>query len=339
VHSISVSGSCCALLDDRTVKCWGKNQYGSLGDGSNVDTAAPTVTVNFGTTLKILKITSDGGDSYCVLFENGDIKCWGQGSYGLGMGDRVARSSPTAFFKVDWDPIVELVLSPGARYACAMTKVGKLKCWGYNGKGELAVGSTTGYLAAPSVASPFSSFGALPACFRTNYDPPPVCEACLSGSFADVVGLSECKQCTAGTFGSAVAAASENTCENCPLNTYSEVSGSADCTACPGTEITEETGANSVEQCITKCEIGSGFDESSGACVPCAPGTYSDTFDAYACRLCPSNTFSTAVAATTASTCTNCTNSISPAGSSHGTDCICTGGYARYPFSGILIPV
>jgi hypothetical protein len=140
-------------------------------------------------------------------------------------------------------------------------------------------------------SAPISDLGAIASCFRTNVDTVE-CEACLPGSFADVAGLSACKQCTAGS--------------SAPL---------------PAAEVCEQA----------KCEIGSGMDESSGTCVPCAAGTYSDTADASACQLCPPNTFSTAVAATTASTCTNCTNSISPAGSSRGADCICTGGYARYP--------
>ena len=31
----------CALLDDGKVMCWGKNNYGQLGDGSATDRSSP----------------------------------------------------------------------------------------------------------------------------------------------------------------------------------------------------------------------------------------------------------------------------------------------------------
>jgi hypothetical protein len=279
--------------------------------------------------VKQVTVVGMGG---CALFGDGTIKCWGYSNHHRGYGDNSKRGNTMAsmgdnlpFISFE-NPAVSV--HGTMKSQCVMLSDGRVKCWGKNIDGQLAHGTVT-QTAGDLTYVPFSDLGGTPACFRTNVAPSvPLCEACLSGSFADVVGLSACKQCTAGTHATLSTA---EVCDPCALNTYSDVSGSTDCTACPGTDITEETGASSAEQCISKCEIGSGFDESSGACVQCAPGTYSDTFDASACQLCPPNTFSTAVAATTASTCTNCTNSISPAGSSRGADCICTGGYARYP--------
>jgi hypothetical protein len=212
---------------------------------------------------------------------------------------------------------------------CALMKNGNMVCWGRNTNGILAQGSTTAWSTAAALA-PISDLGDTPACFRTNFDSDTaICEACLPGSFADVAGLSECKQCTAGTFGSEVAAESAGTCEACPVDSYSDASGSVDCTPCPDGGTTQTTGSSDAEQCVTNCELGSGFDGTT--CTPCAAGTYSETVDASACQLCPPNTFSAAVAATAASTCTACTGSTSPAGSSSGADCTCTGGYGRYP--------
>jgi alpha-tubulin suppressor-like RCC1 family protein len=69
--------------------CWGRNDHGQLGDGTNDNSDLP---------VKLPRIWSDfalGASHTCALDEEGIAYCWGNGSSGqLGTGDTGNRSSP-----------------------------------------------------------------------------------------------------------------------------------------------------------------------------------------------------------------------------------------------------
>jgi alpha-tubulin suppressor-like RCC1 family protein len=99
--------SFCALLRDGTVRCWGFNGFGQLGDGSvNLADSGPSerysatpVTVsNLSGAVSVAIGGSEplaGGGSACALLSSGDVKCWGYNSCGqLGDGTTTSSSSP-----------------------------------------------------------------------------------------------------------------------------------------------------------------------------------------------------------------------------------------------------
>ena len=65
------------------MSCWGRGNFGQLGNGQTFDYANPTYSsiVN----VKPIMITS-GEDSTCVLLDNGTAMCWGTTLYGQ-LGD------------------------------------------------------------------------------------------------------------------------------------------------------------------------------------------------------------------------------------------------------------
>jgi len=72
----------CALLDNASVKCWGRNYYGQLGIdnttnmGDNTGEMAVLPTVNLGTGRTATAIAA--GDYHtCALLDNASVKCWG----------------------------------------------------------------------------------------------------------------------------------------------------------------------------------------------------------------------------------------------------------------------
>ncbi len=65
----------CALLEDKTVSCWGNSLAGILGQTQPyVGFRGPSLAVG----LNGIKSLFAGGDSVCTILETNDIHCWGQ---------------------------------------------------------------------------------------------------------------------------------------------------------------------------------------------------------------------------------------------------------------------
>ncbi|MCV6636306.1 choice-of-anchor D domain-containing protein [Candidatus Albibeggiatoa sp. nov. NOAA] len=88
--SLFYDGSC-ALLDSGTVKCWGYNYDGQLGDTTSTDRLTPVQVDSL--TSGISEIVS-GSQHSCALLDSGTVKCWGQNTYGA-IGDNSTSNSNT----------------------------------------------------------------------------------------------------------------------------------------------------------------------------------------------------------------------------------------------------
>lgn len=87
-------GHTCALLDNGSIKCWGRNIYGTLGLGDQVHRGdlpgtmgnnLPAVDLGTGRTAVDLAV---GRLHACALLDSGALKCWGYNAQGqLGLGD------------------------------------------------------------------------------------------------------------------------------------------------------------------------------------------------------------------------------------------------------------
>ena len=94
----------CALLDNGTVKCWGNNQVGELGQGTSDDMVgdqpgdmgANLPAVNLGAGRHAVAVAA-GTDHTCALRDNATVTCWGDAFFGqTGRGSDVdSGSSPT----------------------------------------------------------------------------------------------------------------------------------------------------------------------------------------------------------------------------------------------------
>jgi len=132
----------CALLDDGSVSCWGKNNDGQLGDGTTIDRLTPTQTSNLGTGRTAVAISS-GYAHTCAILDDGSVSCWGSNSYGeLGDGTTTDQNSPTQTSSLGTGRTA-VAISSGAFHTCAIIDDGSVSCWGRNNDGQLGDGTTT----------------------------------------------------------------------------------------------------------------------------------------------------------------------------------------------------
>ncbi len=127
----------CALMAYGGVKCWGRNDSaGQLGDGTNTNRVAAVDAV--GLSSGVVAITT-GHEHTCALLATGAVKCWGYNGYGqLGDGTTSNRNIPT---QVSGLTSGAVAISGGSNHTCALLATGAVKCWGYNGYGQ--IGDTT----------------------------------------------------------------------------------------------------------------------------------------------------------------------------------------------------
>jgi alpha-tubulin suppressor-like RCC1 family protein len=152
----------CAIVAGGGVKCWGSNWYGEVGDGTGTVRFTPVDV--FGLSQGVIAITA-GGYHSCALLQTGGVKCWGYNENGqLGDGTiSYLRSTPVDVVGLDSGAAA---VAAGVNHSCALTDQGGVKCWGYNGVGELGDGTTESHTTPVDVVGLGSDVMAIAADFE-----------------------------------------------------------------------------------------------------------------------------------------------------------------------------
>jgi alpha-tubulin suppressor-like RCC1 family protein len=136
------SGHVCAIRkSDDKLFCWGRNNFGQLGNNSTNDSLVPTAVDD--SVLGAVAYVSVGGNFTCAIRKiDNKLFCWGTNSYGrLGINNSNTDTSssfpvPTA---VDSSLLSRVsYVELGGSHACAIRRDDdKLFCWGRNNWGQI----------------------------------------------------------------------------------------------------------------------------------------------------------------------------------------------------------
>ncbi|MBI2394114.1 MAG: RCC1 repeat-containing protein [Deltaproteobacteria bacterium] len=194
-HDTLAAGShhTCAVAADGTVACWGDNNCGQLGDGTNVDRLTPVTVTGLS---NVIAVTA-GDEHTCALQAGGRVYCWGRtqegeaptpantittstsssgtvtaarcfdrSSYRMDLATynptaTVVSASPTsASFSGSTTSSSIVAIAAGSRHTCGVRGRGDVVCWGENDNGQLGDGTTTNrekYVIASALTSEASA--------------------------------------------------------------------------------------------------------------------------------------------------------------------------------------
>jgi alpha-tubulin suppressor-like RCC1 family protein len=143
-------GNFATLMNDGTIRVWGYNGYGQLGNGGTTDGLTPTNTFTQYAGRTVVKIACSQWDyqTTALLLSDGSIFCAGYNGYskqGRQNGASNAASVNWAKFLLSRGDVVDLRWQGYNQYAHIeiLTSDGKIYSVGYNGNGDLCRGDTT----------------------------------------------------------------------------------------------------------------------------------------------------------------------------------------------------
>ncbi len=140
----------CAIADG-IIYCWGRNNYGQLGNGPNNGTGGASsgttnqrspvaVSTSSGLSGKVVTNVLTGGYTHTCAVADGQAYCWGRNNLGqLGDGTTTDRPTPTAVNitgVLSGKGVTQLI--GGDLYTCSVAN-GRAYCWGDNSFGQLGI--------------------------------------------------------------------------------------------------------------------------------------------------------------------------------------------------------
>ena len=141
VTTVSAGGEhSLARLSDATVKAWGHNQSGQLGNGNFNDSPVPVAVIGLGG--KTVTEVAAGKEHSLALLSNGTVMAWGGNAHGqLGNGSTTNSPVPVAVIGLGGKTVTEV--AAGKEHSLALLSNGTVMAWGGNAHGQLGNGSTT----------------------------------------------------------------------------------------------------------------------------------------------------------------------------------------------------
>ncbi|MBL8775026.1 MAG: carboxypeptidase regulatory-like domain-containing protein [Acidimicrobiales bacterium] len=136
----------CAVVDDGSVRCWGQDEDGKLGNSTAPEQGDPATAPPVDLGGVAAGSVDAGYDHSCAVLVDGDLRCWGRsrsGDLGLGTTDTIGDDEAVASVPpVDLGPgRTATAVAVGLAHTCALLDDGSVRCWGAGAHGENGLGT------------------------------------------------------------------------------------------------------------------------------------------------------------------------------------------------------
>lgn len=151
VKYIAANGDHTCAVTAMQVKCWGGNDLGGNGDGTENDSFTPVVVSGLPANVSGIAV---GELHACARLPTNTVMCWGDNRVGQ-LGNNQAMDTQTnSAVPVAVSGITDVdQISARGGISCAHSTDGYFACWGYGGSGALGVGGFDNQIVPHKVTS------------------------------------------------------------------------------------------------------------------------------------------------------------------------------------------
>ncbi len=155
----------CGITGEGDTYCWGKDDYGQLGDGIGAsDDCGGALCSESPSAIDTLPIITDktyvqiaaGPNHSCGVTSNGEAYCWGADTHG-NLGDGGSSIDTQSAVAVDINPIsgekAFVQIATSGYHTCGLTAEGIAYCWGRDDHGQLGDGGVSTDSQSPAPVS------------------------------------------------------------------------------------------------------------------------------------------------------------------------------------------
>jgi alpha-tubulin suppressor-like RCC1 family protein len=118
----------CALLSDRSVRCWGDNTWQQLGSTTVMRSTVPLLVDGAAEPMTYATQICSGARHSCVMMTDGSVRCWGAGG-ALGNGSATASATPVKVAGLTEGSQSVTRIACGGTTSCALMSDGSARCW------------------------------------------------------------------------------------------------------------------------------------------------------------------------------------------------------------------
>lgn len=157
----------CGRRENGTLRCWGRNNRGQLGNNTNIPERVPSP-VNVNNLNNVNEVLA--GNNFTCARRGGNVLCWGAP---VGGGDGADLVQPPTEAIAELSNIGQLSTGATGSHVCARRNDNAVLCWGSDADGQLGNGPDNGTNATPTVVPSLGSMrevaaGAMHTCAVRN---------------------------------------------------------------------------------------------------------------------------------------------------------------------------